>query len=303
MPSEPERPPRRLTILAPAKINLGLEVLRRRPDGYHEIATLMQAIRLTDRIDLELLPEETIELLVRPRDLDLGPREANLAVRAAGLVPPTARRWPGVRITLHKRIPVGAGLGGGSADAAAVLLGLGILRRRGIPLERLEELGATLGSDVPFFFRGGTQLATGRGERLRQAPIWPGRHLVISHAGKPLSTAWVYARVKTGLTPPGPISSICLRGDSQGFWSRYASALRNDLEPVAAAAEPAIPLLLAKFAELGSTFARVTGSGSAVFATAPDGASAESWVRHLEGLGHWAKHVRPARGGCICRRS
>lgn len=295
--------PTRLTILAPAKVNLGLEVLRRRPDGYHEIVTILQAIRLTDRIDLELVPEEGIELRVRPAGLDLGPAEKNLAVRAARLVPPISRGPAGVRLTLHKRIPVGAGLGGGSADAAGVLLGLGLLRRGGIPLERLEELGATLGSDVPFFFRGGTQLAIGRGEKLVQAPIWPGRHLVLVYPGHPLSTAWVYAQVRTGLTPPGPISSIAARGVSRDFWSRHGTELRNDLEPIVSAAEASIASILQSFEDLGARFARVTGSGSAVFATAPDGASAESWVRHMKGLGFWAKHVRPARGGCICRRS
>lgn len=291
----------RVVVLAPAKINLGLEILRKRPDGYHEIATVLQALRLTDTVTLTLRPEPGIDLRVRPVGLDLGPPERNLAVRAAELIPPLKGQPAGVLITLLKRIPVGAGMGGGSADAAAVLLGLGLLRRGGMPLERLEELGASLGSDVPFFFRGGTQLATGRGERLQPAPPWTGRHLVVAHPNRSLSTASIYARGNLGLTVGGPLSTIRSRGFPWDFWDGDLSSLRNDLEPAVVEEEPSVASILRELRRLGSRFVRVTGSGSAVFGVAPDAERAAEWVRHLAVMGFWVRSLRPARGGCSLR--
>jgi 4-diphosphocytidyl-2-C-methyl-D-erythritol kinase len=291
----------RVVVLAPAKINLGLEILRKRPDGYHEIATILQALRLTDTVTLTLRPDPGIDLRVRPAGIDLGPPERNLAFRAAELVPALKGQPAGLAITLVKRIPVGAGMGGGSADAAAVLLGLGLIRRGGMPLERLEDLGASLGSDVPFFFRGGTQLATGRGERLQPAPPWTGRHLVVAHPNRSLSTASIYGRGKMGLTASGPLSTIRTRGFPCDFWSGDLSSIRNDLEPAVVAAEPLVATLLDELRRFGSEFVRVTGSGSAVFGVAPDARKAMEWVRRLEMRGFWAKSLRPARGGCGIR--
>ncbi len=288
----------RVVVLAPAKVNLGLEVLGKRPDGYHEIVTVLQAVRLADTVTLTLSPEPGVVLGVRPSGLDLGPSEQNLAVRAAGLIPPLRGQLPGVRIELAKRIPVGAGMGGGSADAAAVLLGLGLLRRKGIRVERLEELGAVLGSDVPFFFRGGTQLATGRGERLRPAPPWPGRHLVVAHPHVALSTATIYRRGKRGLTEEGPLSKIRFRGFPGDFWTSGLSLLRNDLESAVVEAEPSVATILGVLRDLGAGFVRITGSGSAVFGVAPDARRASEWADHLAAAGYWAKSLRPARCGC-----
>lgn len=298
----PEAGKDRVVVLAPAKINLGLEVLGKRPDGYHEIATILQALRLADTVTLTLTAEAGIDLRVRPVGLDLGPPERNLAVRAAELVPPLRGQPPGVTITLVKRIPVGAGMGGGSADAAAVLLGLSMLRRGGMRVERLEELGASLGSDVPFFFRGGTQLATGRGERLRPAPPWPGRHLVVAHPNRPLSTAAVYGRGKRGLTDEGVLSKIYSRGFPSDFWTCDLSSLRNDLEPAVVEAEPAVATILGEIRKLGAAFVRVTGSGSAVFGVAPDARHAGEWAEHLSRAGFWARSLRPSRGGCSLRQ-
>jgi 4-diphosphocytidyl-2-C-methyl-D-erythritol kinase len=288
-------------VLAPAKVNLGLEVLGKRPDGYHEIVTILQALRLADTVTLTVRSEPGIGLRVRPAGLDLGPVEGNLAVRAAGLIPALRGQPPGVDILLVKRIPVGAGMGGGSADAAAVLLGLGHLRRGGMPVERLEELGASLGSDVPFFFRGGTQLATGRGEKLKPAPPWPGRHLVVAHPNIPLSTALIYRRGKMGLTGEGTLSKIRFRGFPWDFWTSDLSSLRNDLESAVVEAEPSVAKILGELRNLGAGFVRITGSGSAVFGIAPDARRASEWAGHLAGAGFWAKSLRPARGGCSLR--
>lgn len=292
----------RVVVLAPAKVNLGLEVLGKRPDGYHEIVTILQALRLADTVILTLKAEPGIDLRVRPAGLDLGPPERNLAVRAAGLVPALRGQPPGVVIRLVKRIPVGAGMGGGSADAAAVLLGLGQLRRGGMPMERLKDLGASLGTDVPFFFQGGTQLATGRGEQLHPAPPWPGRHLVVAHPNSPLSTASIYGRGKLRLTAEGPLSKIHSRGFPWDFWTCDLNSLRNDLESAVVEAEPSVATILDELRNLGAGFVRITGSGSAVFGIAPDARRAGEWAGHLAEAGFWARSLRPARGGCSLRQ-
>jgi 4-diphosphocytidyl-2-C-methyl-D-erythritol kinase len=291
-----------VTVLAPAKINLGLEILGKRRDGYHEIATVLQTLRLTDRIVLRPAAEPGIRLQVRPAGLDLGPAEENLVVRAGRLVPPSGAQPPGLEIELTKRIPVGAGLGGGSADAAAVLVGLSTLRRGGFNPERLEELAATLGMDVPFFVRGGTQLGTGRGECLRAAPTWPFHNVVLVYPNCAVSTALVYGSATFGLTSPGPLSSLRTRGFTRDFWSKQGPRLRNDLEPAVLKLEPVVGELLDEFRGLGSTSVHVTGSGSAVFGLAPDGRKAIAWSEHFRRKGFWARPVRPARGGCIIRQ-
>src|SRR5262244_2012072 len=156
--------PRRLALSAACKINLALEVLGRRDDGYHEIATVMQAVDLSDKLVLE--DADVLEL--RTTASDVPTDGTNLALKAALTLREMAGVSRGVRILLDKRIPVAAGLGGGSADAAAVLVGLNRLWRLRWPVVRLDEVAISLGMDVPFFLRGGTALATGRGERIER---------------------------------------------------------------------------------------------------------------------------------------
>lgn len=154
-----------LRVSAPAKINLGIEILGRRPDGYHELLTILQAIDLRDELSLVPAPE-----LGLTGDRDLGPIEANLVLRAARLLQEETGTDRGATIHLAKRIPVAAGLGGGSADAAATLLGLNHLWELNLPPQELAQLAARLGSDVPFFLQGGARLASGRGEALAPLP-------------------------------------------------------------------------------------------------------------------------------------
>ncbi|MGH7345206.1 MAG: 4-(cytidine 5'-diphospho)-2-C-methyl-D-erythritol kinase [Candidatus Rokuibacteriota bacterium] len=154
--------PRRLALSAAAKVNLALEVLGRRDDGYHEIATVMQTVDLSDRLVLE----EADVLELRTTASDVPTDGTNLALKAASTLRDMAGVSRGVRITLDKRIPVAAGLGGGSTDAAAVLVGLNRLWGLRWPTARLAEAAVQLGMDVPFFLRGGVALGTGRGEQL-----------------------------------------------------------------------------------------------------------------------------------------
>jgi 4-diphosphocytidyl-2-C-methyl-D-erythritol kinase len=177
---------------AAAKINLALEVLGKRPDGYHEIATVMQTVDLSDRLALE--DAEVLELSASAPDIPTD--ETNLALRAARALRDAAGIERGARITLDKRIPVAAGLGGGSTDAAATLVGLNRLWGLRWPVARLGEVAVTLGMDVPFFLRGGAALGTGRGERLE--PLAGGAlALVLVHPRVGANTAEIYG----GVTP------------------------------------------------------------------------------------------------------
>ncbi len=187
-----------LTVRAPAKINLHLEVLGLRPDGYHELAMVMQTLDLEDR--LLLAPRDDGRLVLQSDNADLPCDGSNLILRAAeALRGAAARPGLGATIQLEKRIPIGAGLAGGSSDAAAALVGLNVLWGLDLEPESLESLAAALGSDVPYCLRGGTQLCFGRGERMEAvslpAPPSVGV-LLLKHPQVSVSTPWAYGRCR-----------------------------------------------------------------------------------------------------------
>ena len=174
-----------------AKINWILKVLGRRPDSFHEVSTVLQTVDLADRISIELIPSDRIGLKTAGYEVAQG--EKNLAHRAASLLKREFSVRTGARIFLEKRIPVGAGLGGGSSNAAMVLLGLNGLWDCGADAERLQKLGQQLGSDVPFFLLGGTVWGRSRGEQLSPLPDPPQEQLVLCYPGFPMSTEEAYA--------------------------------------------------------------------------------------------------------------
>jgi len=238
-----------MRLRAYAKVNLGLRVLRRREDGFHEVQGLMQTIGLAD----ELILEEGgrgIELEVRP-PLGIPPKE-NLAYRAAESVLRTVGRTANLRIQLTKKIPAGAGLGGGSSDGAAVLVGVDRLLGLNLSEERLSVLAAELGSDVPFFLLGGTCSIGGRGERLKRLPPLPRYHLVLLVPPFPLPTAEVYRK----LDELG-------KNEKNGESPRL---LRNDLEQAALALRPELADYRDLLLEQGAEFVGMSGSGPAWFA-------------------------------------
>jgi 4-diphosphocytidyl-2-C-methyl-D-erythritol kinase len=254
--------PRRLVISAAAKVNLVLEVLGKRPDGYHEIATVMQAVDLCDRLVLQ--DAEGLELRASggvPED------DRNLAVRAAAALRAAAGLDRGVRITLDKRIPVAAGLGGGSADAAAVLVGLNRLWRLRWPRVRLMEVAAALGMDVPFFLGRGAALATGRGEVLE--PVEAGA-LAVVLVSPPfgLATAEVYARVTPSSWTDGSRARRMVEALRQRRPAPVAASLYNGLEAVVASAHPEIERMKAALLAAGALGAAMSGSGPTVFGMA-----------------------------------
>jgi 4-diphosphocytidyl-2-C-methyl-D-erythritol kinase len=253
---------RRLVLNAAAKVNLVLEVLGKRDDGYHELVTVMQAVDLSDRITLE----EADDLTLRSRTPDVPSDGRNLALRAAMALRQAAGITRGVRITLDKRIPVAAGLGGGSSDAAAVLLGLNRLWRLRWSVERLDEVATTLGMDVPFFLRGGTARATGRGERIET--LGGGTlGLVLVNPRFAVSTAEIYARVTPTMYTDGRHAKS-LAGELRRSPARVAASLYNGLQETAVAAYPPIGRIRAALLAAGALGALMSGSGPTVFGIA-----------------------------------
>ena len=250
-------------LSAAAKVNLILEVLGKRSDGYHELVTVMQAVDLSDRIALE--GADSIELKVSVSDI---PADAsNLAMRAAMALRDAAGVDRGVRIVLDKRIPVAAGLGGGSADAAAVLSGLNRLWGLRWPARRLAEVATSLGMDVPFFLAGGVALGTARGERLERIAGSP-LGLVLVNPGVAVSTAEAYGRLSASMYSDGTrvrrmVSALAMRQPA-----RIAANLYNVLEGSVAPVRPEIERMKAALVAAGALGAVMSGSGPTVFGVA-----------------------------------
>jgi 4-diphosphocytidyl-2-C-methyl-D-erythritol kinase len=262
---------RRLTVRARAKVNLGLEVLGRRPDGYHELVTVMSAIDLADRVALETTDTEDIELAC---DLAGVPAGAdNLAWRAAELLRQEARTRQGLRIRIVKAIPVAAGLGGGSVDAAAVLVGASRLWGLSLPAGRVQVLATALGMDVPFFLGAGPALASGRGERLAAVARTRSLPLVVVNPGFPLSTAEVYGRLgPADFSSGGAVRALvdALPGGAR----TVAPRLYNGLERAVAEQWPGLIEVKTALVEAGALGAVMSGSGPTVIGVAPSGAAA-----------------------------
>jgi 4-diphosphocytidyl-2-C-methyl-D-erythritol kinase len=268
---------RLLAEFAPAKINLFLRVVGRRPDGYHELDSIFVPISLCDHVAIEVRPSQavSISLAMRSGVGDIPSNDRNLAWRAAAAMMKEFGLAAQVLIDLHKEIPAGAGLGGGSSDAGAVLRMMAALYQIG-DRERLAKAAAGLGADVPFFLDPRPARVGGIGERIAPLDSMPMLHLVVAAPPDEVSTAEVFA----ALTPDdwsGAAPDADVRAIASGRFE--ASALVNDLEPVAIRLCPEIRRLKAILQELGASAAAMTGSGGAVFGIFP---SAESAVRAAE---------------------
>jgi 4-diphosphocytidyl-2-C-methyl-D-erythritol kinase len=257
-------PPRRLVFRASAKVNLSLEVLGKRPDGYHELATVMQAVDLADR----LIFEEAASLVLETSASNVPVDATNLVLRAAGLLREAASVERGARIILEKRIPVAAGLGGGSSDAAATLIGLARLwgLRWGAP--KLRSVAVRLGMDVPFFLGRGRALATGRGERVNELQIGGAYAFVLVNPGFSLTTAEVYQRLSPSAYSDGRHTRSMVHALSRRSAAAVAASLYNGLESVVSAGDPAIARMKSALLSAGALGASMSGSGPTVFGLA-----------------------------------
>lgn len=273
---------------APAKVNLHLSVGQTRADGFHDLTTVFQAVGLYD--DVELTRAEALSVAVTGEDADQVPLDAtNLAVRAVRLIAERTGNDPAVQITIRKGIPVAGGCAGGSADAAAALVGCDALWGTGLSKDELAALGARLGSDVPFALHGGTALGTGRGEQLTPVLGQGAFSWVLALSAGGLSTPAVYGQLdkqrETGpvgvVRNPADVLSALRRGDAVAL----GRALVNDLQSAALALKPALRLLLDTGRDLGALGAVVSGSGPTVALLARDEGHAVALAASLAGQG------------------
>jgi 4-diphosphocytidyl-2-C-methyl-D-erythritol kinase len=271
-----------LTLQAHAKINLTLEVLAKRPDGYHEISSILQTISLADTLTFE--PSE--RLYFRCDVLDLQ-KPDNLALKAARLVQATTGSNKGAIINLTKRIPIAAGLGSGATDAAATLNGLNQLWQLNLSLDKLTDLAAKLGSDVAFFLHGGTALAKVRGEQITLLPPTPQLWLVLLEPPiepVPNKTAQLYSQLNPSHFTSGQLTQKLVAHLNHGG-KVEDSFLFNVFEQVAFDFFPKLSEYRSILLKAGARSVHLAGSGPALFALAPDKAHGEAILKRLENGG------------------
>lgn len=265
-----------LRVEAPAKINVGLRVLGKRPDGYHELESLVMAVSLADELQAAATDDGAIALEVVADGADAPADRTNLVWRAAEMLQSRCAAGQGCRITLVKRIPAGRGLGGGSSDAAAALVLLSRLWGLNVTPEALGAMAADLGSDVPFFLRGPLAVMRGRGEVLEPVAGDPPVHVVLVVPGFDCSTREVYSKVKLPLTVRYSGVSLWITHLLRGHVSELGRTLVNDLTPAAEAVCRDITTLCGSLRHAGASCVLMTGSGSAVFALAATESEARS---------------------------
>ena len=275
---------------APAKINLLLDVVRKREDGYHEVEMIMTMVDLADRLEMYELPRDQIVLSSHAGYIPLD--EKNLAFQAARLLKERCGVSRGVYIHLDKHIPVAAGLAGGSSDAAAALRGLNRLWNLGLTVRELEELGAELGSDVPFCIRGGTALATGRGEKLETISSPPQCWVVLAKPPINVSTADVYGKLRANELKEHPSVPAMLDAIERQSFADVCANLGNVLESVTLGRYPEVRQIKDVMTKLGADGVLMSGSGPTVFGLV----SKESKVARLyNGLRGFCKEVYAVR--------
>lgn len=252
----------KIKVAAPAKINLFLEILGKRPDGYHEIETVMQGVSLCDYIYLEN-HDKDVEFTCSNRTLTVG--EDNLVLKAVRLFQKETQIFRGVKMHLDKRIPIGAGLGGGSSDAVATLFGLNKLWKVGYGEKKLMSLAEKLGSDTPFFVLGNTAICKGRGEVVTPYALPVTYHYVIIYPRLEVSTAMVYKNFKIVLTKNLKDVSFFLQSLSSGNPEKLGSCLHNCLEEVVFRLYPDIERIKKILARFNFCGILLSGSGSALY--------------------------------------
>lgn len=267
-----------MKLQAFAKINWSLDITGIREDGYHYMDMLMQPVSLADDIQLDPAPSLSLSVSGFPR---VRSDESNLALKAARVLKQSTGYGLGVSIHLFKRIPVGAGMGGGSTDAAAVLIGLNRLWNIGLSGQELENIALSLGADVPFFIRGGLTRTRGIGEELENYDVENNYRLIIIQPCSGLSTSQVFSLWHNEPGLKRPDTEKALLALRSGNLPLLCNSIENVLQPVSASLRPEIAAACNRLTEAGALCARMTGSGSAVFGIFRSGKTAETAFHRL----------------------
>ncbi len=252
-----------MRLQAFAKINLGLDVLGKREDGYHEVRMIMQTIRMYDQLDMRKSVEPGIHLTTNKKYIPVD--ENNLVWRAAKLMMDTCGIIEGVSIHLHKVIPVAAGMAGGSSDAAATLVGMNRLFHCGLSKEKLMELGVQIGADVPYCVLRGTALAEGIGEKLTVLPPMPDCWILIGKPGISVSTKYVYTTLDLNTDTVHPDINGMKKALEDGNLYGITERMGNVLQDVTIPAYPEVERIKEQMKALGAVNAMMSGSGPTVF--------------------------------------
>jgi 4-diphosphocytidyl-2-C-methyl-D-erythritol kinase len=286
-----------LTVVSPAKINLYLRIVGKRPDGYHELETVMLPLDFGDEIALR---SRKTGLTLECDHPTLLIDDSNLALRAAKALAETFGVEAGAKITLQKRTPLAAGLGGGSSNAAAVLRGLNRLWNLNGPPEKLHAIAARMGSDINFFMAGGAALCRGRGEQVEVVPCKFSGTILLVNPGFGISTKWAYenwarAATESRLTAHPPEVSLLLRALAEDDLAGVSRCLFNSLEAPSIRKFPVLELIKKAMRDGGAAGALMSGSGATVFGLFGDAKAAErsaQEVREQIGPSMWTKMAR-----------
>ncbi len=271
----PQPSPSEVTVFAPAKINVTLRILDRRPDGFHNLWSIMQTVGLEDEVQIRLCADRQ-DIQLRCDATQLATDQSNLVYRAATVVLAYARRAIGLDIDLRKRIPMGAGLGGGSSDAAATIIGLNHLLRLEWSPAQMADVGQSLGSDVPFFLFAPSAFVTGRGETVQPIAIEGTRWVVLVNPGFGINTKWAYQELAATRTTVAPLSSAQRELDRQSrvSWAQLTGVAENDFEAPVFGAHEKLREIKRSLQAQGAEIALLSGSGATVFGVFADEARA-----------------------------
>jgi 4-diphosphocytidyl-2-C-methyl-D-erythritol kinase len=255
-----------VTVHAPAKVNLILRILDRRSDGYHNLWSIMHTVALEDTVTIRVTPSQRgIRLACNVEGLSVD--HTNLVSKAASAVLDHARLSVGVDVKLHKRVPMGAGLGGGSSDAAATIVGLNQSLKLGWSREKMAEVGQALGSDVAFFLFAPSAIVSGRGESVRPVTIEGGRWIVLVKPAFGIETKWAYQELAATRAAVRQLSADHGELDRRDrlTWSQVAASVENDFEIPVFARHPQLREIKRSLLKRGAQFALLSGSGATVF--------------------------------------
>lgn len=287
-----------VVVRARGKINFTLDVLGKRPDGFHEVSMVMQSISLHDILSFQ--PSDNLELIWDPRGSRppmLALDESNDILRAARLLKEISGSRRGAAIWLDKQLPIASGLGGGSADGAATLVGLNKMWQLNYTNQQLMEIAAQLGSDMPFCINGGTAVASGRGEIVQQLPFVGLWHLAMFKPPQGISTKLVYTSLQTSRVA-SPVTELLVRSIKAGDHNKIPEFMSNNLESVTFSMMPELQQLKENLIFAGAEKAMMSGSGPTVFAITRDAEIAQQLVNEHTPPGWWSSICFTTPAGC-----